>query len=103
MVEMGLLFGQSLVAQATGIIRLFAKVSALYNVFQKVFCCLHLHHSIYKHFNMWLHFGPLNCRCLHSFRSVSLMVFEILEFKLKNKKNRRFEVFAISHMLVVQL
>ena len=59
-------------------------------------------------FHRLLHVRSLDPTCVQNFRLVSLMVFEILGFKLKNKnnnndkKNWRNGLFAISPMLVVQ-
>ena len=72
-------------------------------------CCLHVNYIVYKHFNKSVHIGLSKPTCVQNFRPVSLMVFEILGFKLKNKnndnddrKNWRNELFVISPMLVVQ-
>ena len=39
------------------------------------------------HFDRLLHIGSSNPTCVHNFRPVPLMVFEILGLKLKNKNN----------------
>ena len=52
---------------------------------------------------MTLHVKSSDTTCVQNFRSVPLMFFEILPFKLKNKnddKNCRNELFATSPMLV---
>ena len=62
-------------------------------------CCLHVNYNVYY------------STCVQHFRPVSLMVFEIQGFKLKNKndndndkkkKNWKNRLFAISSMFVVQ-
>ena len=69
-------------------------------------CCLHINYIVYKHCDRSLHVGSLNPTCVQNFRPVPLMVFEIQEFKLKNKnndnKNWRNKPFAISPMVVIQ-
>ena len=74
-------------------------------------CCLHVNYIVYKHFDRSLHVGSSDPTCAQNFRSVPLMVFEMLGFKLKNKndndnddkkKNWRNILFAISPMFVVQ-
>ena len=63
---------------------------------------------VYKHFDKSLHVESSDPTCVQNFRPVTLTVFEILGFKLKNKNNNdnknnlRNELFAISPMLVVQ-
>ena len=56
-----------------------------------------------------MYIGSSNSTCVHIFRPILPMIFEILGFKLKNKndnnddkKNWRNELFVISPMLVVQ-
>ena len=53
---------------------------------------------VYKHFDRLLHVRSLDPTCVQNFRSVPVMVFEIVGFKLKNKnkKNWRSGLFAIS-------
>ena len=50
--------------------------------------------------------GSSDPTCVQSLRSVSLMGFEILGFKLKNDNSngndKKNELFAISHMFMVQ-
>ena len=70
-------------------------------------CCLHVNYIVYKHFDSSLHVELLDPTCVQKCRPVSLTVFEIQRFKLKNKnddnkKNWRNGLFAISAMLVVQ-
>ena len=69
-------------------------------------CCLHVNYIVYKHFVRSMHIGSSDPTGVQYFRPVSLTVFEILGFKLKNKndkkKNWRNRPFAISPMLVVQ-
>ena len=71
-------------------------------------CCLHVNYIVYKHFDRSLQVELLDPTCVQNFRPVTLMVFEILGFKLKNdndnkdKKNWRNGLFAISPMFVVQ-
>ena len=64
-------------------------------------CCLHVNYIFYKQF-----VESLDPTCVQNFRTVPLMVFEILGFNLKNKNNKkknwRNRPFAISPMLVVQ-
>ena len=69
--------------------------------------CLHVNYIVYKHFDKSLHVGSSEPTCVQNCRPVSLMVFEILGFKLKkndndDKKNWRNGLFAISPMLMVQ-
>ena len=70
------------------------------------FCCLHVNYIVYKHFDRSLHVGSSDPTCVQKFRPVSLTVFELQGFKLKNKndkkKNWRNGLFAISSMLMVQ-
>ena len=40
-----------------------------------------------QHFNRSLHVGLSDPTCVQNIRPVSLMIFEILGFKLKKKKN----------------
>ena len=75
-------------------------------------CCLHVNYIVYKHFDKSLHIGSLDPTCVQKFRPVTLTVFEIQGFKLKNKndndddkkkkKNWRNRLFAISPMFMVQ-
>ena len=71
-------------------------------------CCLHINYTVYKHFDQWsLHIGSLYPTCVQNFRPVSLTVFEIQGFNLKNKndnnkKNWRNGLFTISPIFVVQ-
>ena len=74
-------------------------------------CCLHINYIVYKHFDRSLHVGSSDPTCVQNFKPVPLTVFEIQEFKLKNKnddnndkkkKNWRIRLFAISPMFVVQ-
>ena len=71
-------------------------------------CCLHVKYIVYKHFDRSLHVGSLNLTCEQNFRPVSLTVFEIEGFKLKNKnddndnKNWKNRFFVVSPMSVVQ-
>ena len=73
------------------------------------YCCLHINYNVYKHFDRSLHIGTSDPTCVQNFRHIPLTVFEILEFKLKNKKDNdkkkwRNEIFVILFsMLVVQL
>ena len=68
-------------------------------------CCLHVNYIVYKHFDRSLHVGLSYPTCVQKFRPVSLTVFEIQEFKLKNKndkkkkKNWRNGLFVISPKL----
>ena len=70
-------------------------------------CCLHVNYIVYKHFDKSLHVESSDPTCVHNFRHVPLMVFEILGFKLKknnnddNKNNCRNGLFAISPMLMI--
>ena len=67
-------------------------------------CCLHINYIVYKHFDRSLHVGSLDPTCVQNIRPLSLTVFEIQGFNLKNendKKNWRYGLFAISPMLVV--
>ena len=63
---------------------------------------------MYKHFDRSLHVGLSDPTGVQNFRPVTLTVFEIQGFKLKNKddndkkKNWRNGLFAISPMLVIQ-
>ena len=59
-------------------------------------CCLHVNYIVYKHFDKSLHVGSSDPTCVQNFRP------EILGFKLKNKKNWRNGLFAISPTLMVQ-
>ena len=65
-------------------------------------------YTVYKHFGRSLHIGLSDPTFVQNFRPISLTVFEIQGFKLKNKdnkkkkKNWRIGLFAISPMLVVQ-
>ena len=73
----------------------------------RVHCCLHINCIVYIHFDRSLHIESLNPSCVQNLRSVTLMVFEIQGFKLKNendnkKKNWRNRPFVISPMFVVQ-
>ena len=84
-----------------GLVLLYAKVSPLCNVLRECLCySLHINYIVYKHFDRSLHVGSSDPTCVQSFRSVPLMVFEILGFKLKNdnvkKNNWGNEPFAIS-------
>ena len=104
MLVTGLVFGQSLMAISTTGMLLYAKVSLLYNVLWE---CIVV---VYKHFDRSLHVGSSDTTCVQNFRPVTLTVFEIQGFKLKNKndndnvkKNWRNRLFAISPMFVVQL
>ena len=70
-------------------------------------CCLQVNYIVYKNFDRSLHIGSSDPTCVQNFRSITLMVFEILGFKLKKndndkKKNWRNELFAISPMLIFQ-
>ena len=71
-------------------------------------CCLHINYIVYKHFYWSLHIGSLYPTCVQNFRPVSLTVFEIQGFNLKNKndnndkKNWRNGLFTISPIFVVQ-
>ena len=69
-------------------------------------CCLHINYIVYIHFDRSLHIESLDPSCVQNFRSLTLTVFEIQGFKLKNKndkkKNWRNRPFAISPMFVVQ-
>ena len=71
-------------------------------------CCLHILYIVYKHFDHWsLYIGSLYPTCVQNFRLVSLTVFEIHGFNLKNKndnnkKNWRNGLFTISPIFVVQ-
>ena len=71
-----------------------------------VHCCLHINCIVYIHFDRSLHIESLNPSCVQNLRSVTLTVFEIQGFKLKNendkKKNWRKRPFVISPMFVVQ-
>ena len=71
-----------------------------------VHCCwLHVNYIVYKHFDRSLHAGSSDSTCVQNFRPVPLTVFEILGFKLKNKKDKNNcgnRLFAISPMFVVQ-
>ena len=103
MLVIGLVLGQSSIVISTMDILLYAKVSLLYNV---LWDCIVV---VYKHFDRSLHVGSSDPTCVQNFRPVSLTVFEIQGFKLKNKndndkkkKNWRNGLFAISPMLVVQ-
>ena len=68
-------------------------------------------HIVYKYFDTSLHVGSLDPTCLQNFRPVTLTVFEIQGFKLKNKnndkkkkkrKNWRNRLFAMAPMFVFQ-
>ena len=50
-------------------------------------CCLHVNYIVYKHFDRSLHIGSSDPTCIQRFRPVSLMVFEIQGFNLKNKND----------------
>ena len=51
-------------------------------------CCLHINYIFYEHFDHWsLHIGSLYPTCVQNFRPVSLTVFEIQGFNLKNQNN----------------
>ena len=72
-------------------------------------CCLHINYIVYKHSDHWsLHIGSLYPTFVQNFRPVSLTVFEIQGFNLKNKndynnkKNWRNGRFTISPIFVVQ-
>ena len=71
-------------------------------------CCLHVNYIVYKHFDRSLHVASSDPTCVQNFRPISLTVFEIQGFKLKNKNNDNDKknwgngLFAISPMLVVQ-
>ena len=71
-------------------------------------CCLHVNYIVYKHFDRSLHVRSSDHTCVQNFRPVSLTVFEIQGFKLKNKndndnkKKWRNRLFAISPMFVIQ-
>ena len=69
-------------------------------------CCLQVNYIVYKIFDRLLHIGSSDPTCVQKVRSITLMVFEILGFKLKkndnDKKNWRNGLFAISPMLIVQ-
>ena len=103
---MGLVLGQSLIVISSPGVLLYAKVSVLYNVLRGCRCLLKVNYIVYKHFDRLLHIGSLNTTCVQNFRSLTLMVFEILGFKLKKKnkkKNWRNGLFATSPMFMVQL
>ena len=84
---------------STGVL-LYAKVCPLYNVLRE---CIVV---VYKTFDRSLHIGSSDPTCVQNFKPITLMVFEILGFKLKkndnDKKNWRNGLFAISPMLIVQ-
>ena len=71
-------------------------------------CCLHVNYIVCRHFDRLLHVGSLDPTCVQNFRPVSLTIFEIQGFKLKNKndnndkKNWKNRLFVISPMFVVQ-
>ena len=71
------------------------------------YCSLHINYNVYKHFDRSLHIGTSDPTCVQNFRHITLTVFEILEFKLKNEKDRNGEMKFLSYilfsMLVLQL
>ena len=87
-------------------ILLYAKVSLLYNVlWEWLCCCLQVNYIVYKHFDRLVHIVSLISACLQNFRPLTLTVFEILGFKLKNKddkKNWKNRLFTISPIFVLQ-
>ena len=85
MLVMELVLGQSLMVISTADILLYAKVSLLYNVLWE--CIVVVYTIVYKHFDRSLHVESLDPTCLQNFRSVPLMGFEILGFKLKKNDN----------------
>ena len=69
-----------------------------------VHCCyLHVNYIVYKHFDRSLHVGSLDLTCVQNFRPVSLTVFEILGFKLKNnnKKNWSIPIYKVLPYFVI--
>ena len=67
-------------------------------------CCLHVNYIVYKHFDRLLHVESSHPTCIQNFRPVSLTVFDIQGFKLKNKNDKDWKnrLFAVSPMFVVQ-
>ena len=50
--------------------------------------CLHLNYIVYKRFDRSLHVGSSDPTYVQNCRPVSLPIFEILGFKLKNKNDK---------------
>ena len=51
--------------------------------------CLHVNYIVQKQFKRSLHIGSLDPTLVQNFRSIPLVVLEILGFKLKNKNKTR--------------
>ena len=54
---------------------------------------------VYKHFDQSLHVGLSDPTCVQNFRPVSLTVFEILGFKLKNENDNNNENWRNGRLL----
>ena len=61
-------------------------------------CCLDIKYIVYKYFDRSLNVGSLDPTYVQNVRSVPLMVFEILGFKLKSKNNNECEKLTFCHI-----